>query len=278
MSVAASATTHRDLVLNLVVRDIKTRYKQSILGYAWAFLNPLVYALIYVLIGSVFFRRVLPGSNNQPGLPFLIHSYYGILLWNLFATGLASATEGLVSHMSLITKVYFPREVFPVSAVLSKIVDYGFGLIGLIPLLLFVYFVPSFGVVTAPSFDIVLVAPILVLTLLFTMGVGMLCACANLFFRDVRYLVQLALNLGTFLVPNMYGLDLVKPHGALYNIYLLNPMAVFIEASRRATFPQSGSVMELWPYLLVAAVLSVGVFFAGFAVFKKYEPLFAESI
>ncbi len=277
MSVVASATTHRDLVLNLVVRDIKTRYKQSILGYAWAFLNPLIFAIIYALVGNVFFKRILPGANGLPGLPFLIHSYYGLLLWNLFVTGLASATEGLVAHMSLITKVYFPREVFPVSAVLSKLADYGFGLVGLLPLLLFVYFVPSFGVVAAPSMDIVLVIPILALTMLFTMGIGMLCACANLFYRDVRYLVQLALNLGAFLVPNMYGLDLV-PRGLPYKIYLLNPMAVFVEASRRATFPQSGSVWELWPYLLVAAVISVGVFFAGFAVFKKYEPLFAESI
>ena len=273
MSVIASATTHRDLVHNLVVRDIKTRYKQSILGYAWAFLNPLVWALIYALVGGVLMRSTLQGVNGQPGLPYVVHSYFGILLWNLFATGLSSATEGLVSHLSLITKIYFPREVFPVSAVLSKMVDYGFGLLGLLPLLLFFH--------TAPSFGLLLVIPILVLTLVFTMGVGMLCACANLFYRDVRYLVQLALALGTFLVPNMYGLDRVTDNsysGIIYPLYMLNPLAVFIETSRRLAFPQSGSAWALWPYLLLASVVSVTVFFVGFAVFKRYEPRFAESI
>ena len=274
MSILASATTHRDLVHNLVVRDIKTRYKQSFLGYAWAFLNPLIWALIYALVGGILMRQTLQGANGQAGLPYVIHSYFGILLWNLFSTGLGSATEGLVSHISLITKIYFPREVFPVSAVLSKVVDYGFGLIGLIPLLLFYRAIPS-G-------TIVFIIPLIVLTLLWTTGLGMLCACANLFYRDIRYLVQLALALGTFVVPNMYGLDRVTSanlkHPGLYPFYMLNPMAVFIEASRRFAFPQSGSPWELWPYLISAAALSAMVFFVGFVVFKRYEPRFAESI
>ena len=274
MSVLASVTTHRDLVHNLVVRDIKTRYKQSLLGYAWAFLNPLIWALIYALVGGVLMQQTLEGVNRQPGLPYVIHSYFGILLWNLFSTGLGSATEGLVSHISLITKIYFPREVFPISAVLSKVVDYGFGLLGLIPLLI------AFR--TVPSGTIIFIIPLLAMTLLWTTGIGMLCACANLFYRDVRYLVQLALALGTFIVPNMYGLDRVQSaaqtHPGLYKIYMLNPMAVFIEASRRFAFPQSGSAWELWPYLLIASVLSVAVFFIGFVVFKRYEPRFAESI
>ena len=94
----------------------------------------------------------------------------------------------------------------------------------------------------------------------------------------MRYLVQLGLALGAFLIPNMYGLDRVKDHPNIFPIYMLNPMAAFVEASRRLAFPQSGAAGELWPYLLWASLVSVGLFFVGFVVFKRYEPRFAESI
>jgi len=268
VSVLSAVTTHRELVENLVLRDIRARYKQSVLGYAWAVLNPMILTLIYTLVGGLFL-----GQRNDK-YPFAVHAFYGILIWNLFQTGLATATEGLVSHLNLITKVYFPREVFPISAVVSKLVDFGFGLIGLVPLLLFYRVAPSAG--------LLLVVPILALQLLFTMGIGMLCACANLFYRDVRYLVQLALGLWIYLVPNIYTLDRVEAashtHPLLYKLYMLDPMAVFIEASRRLTFPQMGSVAPLLPYLTVAGVVSVLVFFVGYAVFKRNEPRFAEFI
>jgi ABC-type polysaccharide/polyol phosphate export permease len=257
--------SHRELVENLILRDIKSRYKQSILGYAWAIFNPLVLALIYTLVGSVFMRQ------QAVGLAFAIHSYFGLLFWNLFSTGLATATEGLVSHLSLITKVYFPREVFPISAVLSKVVDFAFGLVGIIPLLLFYKTVPSVS-------GLLLILPVLVIQLIFTMGLGLLLSCANLFYRDVRYLVQLTLSFWIYLVPNIYTLDRIKAHSTLFPVYLLNPMAVFIEVSRRLVFPQTGPIEPLLPYLALATVVSLVLFVVGFAVFKRYEPRFAESI
>jgi lipopolysaccharide transport system permease protein len=268
VSVLSAVTTHRELVENLVLRDIRARYKQSALGYAWAVLNPMILTLIYTLVGGLFL-----GQRNDT-FPFAVHAFYGLLFWNLFQTGLATATEGLVSHLNLITKVYFPREVFPISAVVSKLVDFGFGLIGLVPLLLFYRIVPSAG--------LLFVVPILALQLLFTMGLVMLCACANLFYRDVRYLVQLALGLWIYLVPNIYTLDKVeaagKTHPLLYKLYLLDPLAIFIEAARRLTFPQMGNVIPLLPYLAIAGTVSVLVFFIGYAVFKRYEPRFAEFV
>lgn len=264
MSVLASVTTHRELVENLVQRDIKARYKQSVLGYAWAVLNPLVLTLVYYLVGGVIFRLA------QGSFPFAVHVCFGLLYWNLFSTGLSTATEGLVSHLSLITKVYFPREVFPISAVLSKLVDFGFGLIGFIPLLLI------FRI--APSISILWTIPLLVIQLLFTMGLGLLTSCANLFYRDVRYLVQLTLGIWLYLVPNLYTMERVAQYPLLYKLYLLNPMAVFIEASRRAAFPQTGDLGSLAPYLGITTLVSIATFILGYVVFKRFEDRFAEFV
>jgi len=268
MSILASVTTHRELVENLVMRDIRARYKQSALGYAWAVFNPLVLALIYTLVGGIFLGQA------SDKFPYAVHAYYGLLFWNLFQTGLSTATEGLVAHLNLITKTYFPREVFPISAVLSKVVDFGFGLVGLLPLLLFYRILPGPG--------IVLIIPLLIIQLLFTMGLGMLTSCANLFYRDVRYRVQLTLGLWIYVVPNLYPLEKVesigRTHPWVYTLYMLNPMATLIEASRRATFPQMGDISSLYPYIAIAGVISGVTFFAGYSIFKWYEPRFAEFV
>jgi ABC-type polysaccharide/polyol phosphate export permease len=263
-SIFASVTTHRELVENLILRDVRARYKQSALGYAWAVFHPLMLALIYTLVGGLFLGQAKAGSY------FAVQAYMGLLFWNLFATGLLTATEGLVSHLSLITKVYFPREVFPVSAVASKLVDFAFGLVGLIPFMIFYRLVPGTG--------IFIVIPLLVIQILFTMGLGMLTASANLFYRDVRYLVQLALGLMIYLVPNLYPLSKVEAHPLFYKIYMLNPMAVVIESARRATFPQLGPLLPLVPYIAIATVTSLSVFVIGYMVFKRQEPHFAEFV
>lgn len=263
LSTWADLVKHRELIQNLVVRDVKTRYKQSALGYAWAVLNPLIIALTYYLVFGLWLKQ-----GKEIAIPFTIYTYFGLLIWNLFAIGLSTATESLVSHLSLITKVYFPREVFPISAVLSKLVDVGFGLIGLIPLLFFFHL--------APSPKILLAMCLLPIPILFTTGLGMLCACANLFFRDVRYLVTMVLGLLAFAVPNMYPLAIIPPQHLRF--YLMNPIAITIEAMRRLTFPQTGPFGELVPYLGIATVVSVVTFFVGYAIFKRNEPRFAEFV
>jgi len=260
-SVLASVTTHRELVENLVLRDIKTRYKQSVLGYAWAVFNPLLFAVIYTVVGKMILKQ-------DTAIPFPVFAYYGLLYWNLFATGWTTATDSLVFHMILITKVYFPREVLPISAVISKLFDFVFGLVGLVPLLIAYHLMP------APS--VLLCLPIVLILALFTTGVGMLCGAANLFYRDVRYLVGIATNILGFLVPNIYPLSQIPAR--FQTVYLLNPVAVCIEASRRLTFPQAGSMEPLWPFVGIAAVLSSAVFVIGFIIYKRYEPLFAECI
>jgi ABC-2 type transport system permease protein/lipopolysaccharide transport system permease protein len=253
---------HRELVENLILRDVKARYKQSILGLAWAVFNPLVYAVVYTIVGQLILKQ-------DTHIPTPVFAYFGLLYWNLFATGLGGATESLVSHISLITKVYFPREVFPISAVLAKTVDFGFGMVGILPLLIAFHVRPSL-----PGF--LLALPLAVLLLVFTTGVGMLTACANLFYRDVRHLVALTLNLLMFLVPNMYPLDQVPER--FWPLYLLNPVATIIETARRLTFPQAGDVRPLLLYVGIACLTSLALLTVGYTVFKRNEARFAEFI
>jgi ABC-2 type transport system permease protein len=261
---------HRELIENLVARDIKARYKQSTLGIAWAILNPLIMALIYSVVGKVFLRQ-------QVGIEFALFSYFGLLFWNLFSMGIMASAESLVAHLSLITKVYFPREVFPISAVAGKLVDFGFGLLGLMALLLVFRTVPS---VTG----LLLLVPLTLVLIVFTMGIGLLLSCANLFNRDVRHLTGLALAVWMYLVPNLYPLEMV-PEG-WRRLYLLNPVAALIDASRKLVFPQLvgrtdtfGLVQMIhWPYVGVATIVSIIVFIVGYAVFKRCEPRFAESV
>lgn len=260
MSVFSNAFIHhRELIQNLVTRDIKARYKQSVLGVTWAILNPLVMALIYTVIGYVFLRQ-------QLAIPFAVYSYFGLLFWNLFASGITGATDSLVGHLSLITKVSFPREVLPLSAVLAKLTDLGFGLVGAIPLLLI------YGALPGPG--IVLIVPLALILMIFTAGLGMLCACANLFYRDVRHVIALLLMAWMYLVPNFYTLELVPPR--FRGLFLLNPVTALIEAIRRSSFPQLGPVP--WSYVGIAAVVSLTTFALGYVVFKRHEPRFAEFV
>ncbi|MGC4044231.1 MAG: ABC transporter permease [Armatimonas sp.] len=268
----------RELILSLVSRDVKIRYKQSVLGYVWAILNPLSFAVIYTIVGQQIMKAQIGG------IPFPIYSYFGLLFWGLFSSGLVAATESLVGNIGLITKVYFPREVFPISAVLSKLVDFGFGLVGLIPLLLI--YRTSMHWLYLPL--MLLMALIL---LAYTIGLGLLTACLNLFFRDFRHLVGIALSLGGFLVPNIYPVSLVPQPWRW--LYLLNPVAALTEAGRRVAFPQTGwlrwvyindknpaqqSLESMWIYIGSAAAVSLVTLVIGYIVFKRNEPRFAEFI
>ena len=258
---------HRELIENLVSRDIKSRYKQSTLGIAWAILNPLVMALIYSVVGAVILKQ-------NVGIPFAVFSYFGLLWWNLFSMGVMGATESLVAHLGLITKVYFPREVFPISTVISKLVDFGFGLVGMLPLLLAFRTMPS---VTG----LLLSLPLLLIVLVFTSGLGMLLSCANLFNRDVRHVTGLLINVWMWLVPNIYPLETITSD-FWRRVYLLNPMAALVDTARKLVFPQlvvpAQHAVIHWNFVALAAAVAVATFVLGYVVFKKNEPRFAESV
>ena len=249
----------RELIESLVVRDIRARYAQSVLGIGWAILYPLLLSLIQAAV-IVFILRI------DTVIPVAVFTYIGNLHWTMFSNGVSGSAESLVGHMNLVAKLKFPRESLPLSSVLGRLADYGFGLLGLALLVL----IFPIGV----GAGVLLIVPLLAIQLVFTAGLGLILSATNVFFRDVRHVVGLLLTLWFYLVPVLYSVELV-PEGAR-GLYLANPMATIIESARRATFPGHGEVQ--WAFVALAALTSAATFVVGLVVFRRLEPRFAESV
>jgi lipopolysaccharide transport system permease protein len=249
-----------ELVENLILRDLRARYHQATLGIAWVVLAPLALSLIQAGV-IVNFLRV------QTGIAAPVFTFFATLQWTSFANGVSTATDSLVAHPGLVGRIRFPREVFPIAAVLGRFVDYGFGLIALLVLAL-LYRQP-------PGLGLLLVAPLLIIQGVFACGLGMLLGAANVFYRDVRYVLMVLLAMGAYLVPMLYPLEAVPPGYRI--LYLANPMAALIDTARRVAFPQIGGTVE-WRMVAVAAAVAFGTFVTGYVVFKRTEPGFAEAL
>lgn len=250
---------HRELVYSLTSKDIRSRYKQSVLGIAWALIQPLALTAVFTVVMSYFVRV------DTKGIPYPIFAYIAMLPWTFFSGGLTSGTECLVNNFNLITKIYFPREIFPISAVLGKVVDLALGILVVIPLF-FIYHVH-------PSPWLLLVLPVLLIQTAFLLGVTFILSSANLFYRDIRHVLPLLTQVWMYLTPIIYGLDSVPKR--FLGVYMLNPMSVLIETIRNAALRGQP---PMWGYLGLSAVVSVLTLIIGYRLFKKLEPLFAETI
>ena len=249
----------RELVWSLTIRDIRSRYKQSVLGIAWALVQPVAMTAVFTVFMSMI-DRSYAGSIPRP-----VSIYVGMLPWTFFAGGLTSGTECLVGNHNLITKIYFPREVFPISAVLGKVVDLALGaLVLLAMLLIFRIHVTAWAL---------LVIPVLVLQTVFMLGLTLIFSSANLFYRDIRHVMPLVTQMWMYVSPVVYGLERV--HGKILSVYMLNPMASIIGAYRDVVLEGHPPA---WNYLGYSAVVSIVIFLIGYRMFKKLEPLFAETV
>ncbi len=249
----------RDLLWHMTVRHLRGQYKQSVLGYAWAFVNPLSQMVILTFV----FSTVLRGGSE--GVPFPIFLFVGLLPWMFFSSAIASATDSVVGAASLVTKVYFPREVLPTAAVFTKLVDLAFGLVILAGLMV------AYG--EAPAWTSVWVPALFLVHLIFTLGLAYPLAALNLFFHDVRFLVGVALTLWFYLTPILYPVDIVPSKYRF--LYDLNPNSLFVNAYRRVILHGESPGMEK---LLLGLGISLATFFIGYYLFKKMEPAFADSI
>jgi len=249
----------RDLLWHMTVRHLRGQYKQSVLGFAWAFVNPL----LQMLILSFVFSKILRVPSE--GEPYPLFLFVGLVPWIFFSGALGSATDSVVGASSLVTKVYFPREILPTAAVLTKLVDLGFGMLILAGLM--VYYGDPPGL-TALWFPV-----IFAIQLIFTLGLALPLAAMNLFFHDVRFLVGVALNLWFYLTPVLYPVDIIPEQYRW--IFDINPMAIFIHAYRRVILHGDAPDIDR---MAVGLVISVLVFVLGYYAFKKMEPGFADSI
>jgi ABC-type polysaccharide/polyol phosphate export permease len=250
----------RDLLWHMTVRHLRGQYKQSVLGYAWALVNPLSLLLILSFVFSIIIRVDSPG-----GVPYPLFVLVGLLPWIFFSSAVSSATDSVTGAASLVTKVYFPREILPTAAVLTKVVDLAFGLLILVGLMVY------FG--HAPTWTIVWVPLIFLVHLLFTLGISYPLAALNLYFHDVRFLVGVTLTLLFYMTPIIYPVDIVPER--YHILFDLNPNALFINAYRRVVLMDISLGIDR---LLLGIVIAVLTFIVGYYLFKKLEPGFADKI
>ena len=249
---------YRELLYVLTMRDIKVRYKQTVLGFAWAIIQPFMMMVVF----SVFFGRL--ANMPSDGFPYPLFVYAALLPWTFFANSISSSANSLVGSANLVSKVYFPRLIIPLSSVGSGLVD--FAIAGGILLLLMVYY----GVGWTSNLFMV---PILVIAAAFTaLGVGTFLAALNVAYRDFRYVVPFLVQFWMFATPVVYPASLV-PREWQWALYL-NPMAGVIEGFRSAFLGRPFDVPGILLSLAIAGIL----FAAGIAYFGKVERRFADII
>lgn len=250
---------HRELLFSWTLRDFKVRYSQSLLGVAWAILQPFSLMIIF----SVVFSIILKVPTE--GVPYPIFAYTALLPWTFFANSLTFSIPSLVNNMNLVSKIYFPREILPLSSILVCFIDY------LIASSIFVLMLLFYRVPVGPA--ILFVPLILIVQTCLTFGVSLLGSAVNVFYRDVRFVIPLALQIWMYVSPVIYPVNMVPTK--LRTIYFLNPMAVLIDTYRRTILYNQ---MPDLPYLALAILLSVLIMIGGYRYFKLAEREFADLI
>jgi len=250
---------YRELLYFLAWRDIKVRYKQTVLGAAWAIIQPFLTMVVFAL----FFGRLAKVPSD--GIPYPIFSYSALVPWTFFANGLTQSSASLVGSSGLIKKVYFPRLVLPISAVLSGVVDFVLAFVVLLVMMFFYGIIPTVAVLWLPFF--------LLLALITSLGVGLWLTAMNAQFRDVRYAVPFLVQLWLFATPIAYPSSLLgEPWRTLYGI---NPMTGVVEGFRWALL---GTQTAPGPMIYVSAAVAVGLFVSGAFYFRRLEKTFADVI
>ena len=249
---------YRELLFVLTMRDIKVRYKQTVLGFTWAIIQPVMMMVVF----SIFFGRLAKMPSD--GLPYPIFVYAGLLPWTFFANAVSSSANSLVGSANLVSKVYFPRLIIPLASIGSGLVDFAIASIILLALMLF------YGVGWSLN---LLLAPLLVAGVIFiALGVGTFLSALNVAYRDFRYVIPFMIQFWMFATPVVYPASLV-PEAWRWALYL-NPMAGFVEGFRAAFLGR--------PFDFGGIALSLGVavamFFVGVAYFEKVERQFADII
>ncbi|NOT61462.1 MAG: ABC transporter permease [Acidobacteria bacterium] len=251
---------HSELLLLITQRELKVRYKQSVLGVLWAVLQPFSMMLVF----SLFFGRFQKMPSD--GIPYPLFSYSALLPWTFFATALAFAIPSLIQNSQLITKIYFPREIIPLASVFAAFVDF------LIASSIFVGMM--FWYQVTPTWNLLYVFPLVALQVLFTIGVCLLLSSFTVLYRDVRHTLPLVIQIWLFATPVLYPVSVIPEQYRTFYM-LINPMAGIIDGYRRAVV--LGIAPEL-KYLGLATLVSLFLVWAGYKYFKHLEHEFADIV
>ena len=249
-----------ELMLSLAERDLRTRYKQAGLGIAWAVLTPLLLMLAFTFVFTKF------TTVDTGGAPYPLFSYLGLLPWTFFASSLSLGSVSLTNNVSLLNKVYCPREVFPLSQIIIAAFDAMIATLVLIPLF------PLLGY--APTVEIYYVPLLLLVLFAFVIGVTLTASITLVYMRDLRFAVPLILQFGIFVTPVAYNAEVVADTPTKMMIYsTLNPLVPVIDGLRRCCL--YGEAPQWWP-LFGGACTSVVLVVAGFTIFKRLETGIAD--
>lgn len=249
---------YRELLMQMTRRDLLLRYKQTVMGFGWAVFMPIVNTIIFTIV----FTRVAP---IETGLPYPLYAFCGLLAWNFTASSLRFAVVSLTGNANLVSKIYFPREVFPFSAVIVALVDTAIASVVLVGLMAW------YG--ASVSWPILLLPVVVIVHVTFTAALALLLAMGHLFYRDVKYLFDILLNVAMFATSVVYPVDQIG--GSVGRALALNPVTAIIDAYRavllRGTLPETG------PFV-AAAALSVVLLLTAWTLFHRGELTFAENI
>jgi len=248
---------HKELIRNLVIRDLKVRYKRSILGVFWALLEPLVLMILFTVVFSLLLRIRI---ENYP-----VFVLCGILPWSFFSTALSYSTTSIAENANLIKKIYFPREIIPLAVIISRLVNF------LLSLGLFFIFLLAFKI--RLSYSLAYLPLILAVQLIFILGLSLFFSSLNTFYHDVGFILQFILFGWFYITPIFYPVSMIPQK--FLPFYLLNPMATIVYSYRNVLFR---GIPPDFTYLLISFFISIFCFLVGVHIFRRLEFRFAEVL
>jgi lipopolysaccharide transport system permease protein len=250
---------YRELLYFLTKRDIKVRYKQTVLGGLWAIIQPAFTMIVFTL----FFGRLAKMPSD--GIPYPIFVYAGLLPWTYFANAVAASGNSLVGSANLITKVYFPRIMVPSSAALAGLLDFAIAVLFLAVLMIYYQFIPGVGILLFPA--------LVALTFICAVSVGLWLSAMNVQYRDIRYVIPFLIQIWLFVSPVIYPISLVNERFRW--ILALNPMGGVINAYRASLL---GRQPIDWLLLGISTFIVIALFLSGLYYFRRMERTFADVV
>lgn len=252
---------YRELFYFLAWRDIKVRYKQTVIGVAWAVIRPILTMVVFTFIFGG-----LAGLPSEEGVPYAIMVYAALLPWNFFSHSLSESSNSLIGNVSLVSKVYLPRLILPASTVVVNLVDFAISFGILILMMLFYRFTPDLRILLLPLF--------LIMAMITAYGFSLWLSALNVRYRDFRYIVPFIVQFGMYVSPVGFSSNIVPEKWRL--LYSINPMVGVIDGFRWAIL--GGDVQIYWPGFLLSVALTITIFISGLFYFRNTERTFADVI
>jgi len=251
---------YRELVYFLTWRDLKVRYKQSVLGVLWAIIKPFLAMVVF----TIFFGNLAKMPSD--GLPYPVWSYTGLLPWEFFAAALSVSARSMLTSGNMVSKIYFPRIIVPLASVFANLVDFLIAFVILIGMMIFYHITPTINMIWLPAF--------MLLAIVTALGVGLWFSALLVMYRDVNYMLPFITQLWMFISPVVYASSIVPEKWRV--LYSLNPMAGVVEGFRWALLGTQQSISPLM--IAISSGIALTLFISGLFFFRRMERVFADMI